>query len=64
MTAGPVEGSDGTEILGWASLEGDVVDADWSADDDGQGERGDLLKRIIKEMTGPVWGRWVDVFVR
>jgi len=45
-------------------LEGDVVDADWSADDDGQGERGDLLKRIVKEMTGPVWGRWVDVFVR
>jgi hypothetical protein len=64
MVAGPAEGSDGTAILGWTCLEGDVNDADWKSDNDKQGDRGSLLKRIVKEMTQPTWGRWVDVFVR
>jgi hypothetical protein len=49
---------------GWSSLEGEIVDTDWNGEDDKDGERGQMLKRMIKDMEQPVWERWVDLFVR
>lgn len=64
MAAGPQAGTDGSDILGWSSLEGDVNHPDFSARTDQQGSREKSLKRMIKDMSQPVWGRWVEVFVR
>lgn len=60
------DGTDGSSLhdLGWKSLEGNVVDADWNAEDDSQGVRGQMLKRMTRELRQPHWGQWVDVFLR
>ena len=64
MAAGPPAGTDGSDIIGWSSLEGDVNDAGFFSETDKEGSRGQMIKRMIKEMSQPTWGRWVELFVR
>lgn len=64
MAAGPQEGTNGSDIIGWSSLEGDVNGIDFTSEDDKGGSRGQMVKRMIKEMSQPTWTRWVELFVR
>jgi hypothetical protein len=64
MAAGPQAGTDGSDIIGWSSLEGDVNDVNFPVGNDKEGSRGQSVKRMIKDMSQPAWGKWVEVFVR